>query len=133
MNSSLKLDRRAFLQGIGGVALALPALDVMGKEVTEVAPRRFCALYTANGMSLPREENRLDEWSWFPRAKDEKGDFVFGASTKPLEPFRKQLSFMGGLYHENGLKADPHVCSDMWLTGAPLHDPAPGTYNTWHR
>ncbi|MEO8499260.1 MAG: DUF1552 domain-containing protein, partial [Planctomycetota bacterium] len=26
--------------------------------------------------------------------------------------------------------ADPHQCSDMWLTGAPLHDSKPGTYNS---
>ena len=25
------------------------------------------------------------------------GEFVFGKSTEPLAPFRKQLSFMGGL------------------------------------
>ena len=37
---------------------------------------------------------------------------------------------MGGLYHPSGPKADPHVCSDMWLTGAPLHNPKPGSYNS---
>ena len=129
MRSSLKLDRRAFLKGLGGVALALPALDAMGAEVTERMPRRFCALYTANGMSLPRTEHGLDEWSWFPRA-DQNGEFVFGKSTEPLTPFRSKLSFIGGLYHPSGPKADPHTCSDMWLTGAPLHNPKPGTYNT---
>src|SRR5678815_5664490 len=51
-------------------------------------------------------------------------------STQPLSPFRKQLSFMGGLYHPSGPKADPHLCSDMWLTGAPLHNPKPGAYNS---
>src|SRR5678815_4724473 len=51
-------------------------------------------------------------------------------STQPLSPFRKQLSFMGGLYHPSGPKADPHLCSDMWLTGAPLHNPKPGTFNS---
>ena len=35
-----------------------------------------------------------------------------------------------GCYHPSGPKADPHVCSDMWLTGAPLHNPKPGTYNS---
>lgn len=129
MSSSLHLDRRAFLRGIGGVALALPVLDVMGAEVTEQTPRRFCAIYTANGMSLPRTENGLSEWSWFP-STESNGEFVFGKSTEPLSPFRKQLSFMGGLYHPSGPKADPHVCSDMWLTGAPLHNPKPGTYNS---
>ncbi len=129
MSHSLKIDRRAFLQGVGGVSLALPVLDAMGAEVTDRAPQRFCALYTANGMSLPKEDNDLDEWSWFPRAES-NGEFVFGKSTEPLSPFRKQLSFIGGLYHPSGPKADPHTCSDMWLTGAPLHNPERRTYNS---
>jgi hypothetical protein len=129
MPSSLHLDRRALLQGLGGVALALPVLDAMGSEVTDNSPRRFCALYTANGMSLPKHEHGIDEWSWFP-ASQQNGSFVFGKSTEPLSPFRKQLSFLGGLHHPSGPKADPHTCSDMWLTGAPLHNPKPGTYNT---
>ena len=129
MTSSHPIDRRAFLQGLGGMALALPLLDAMGEEATEQVPRRFCALYTANGMSLPKEEHGLDEWSWFPR-KGSGSDFEFGKSTQPFAPFRKQLSFMGGLEHGNGPKADPHICSDMWLTGAPLHNPKPGTFNS---
>ena len=129
MSTSLRIDRRAFLRGIGGAALALPVLDAMGAEVAERLPGRFCALYTANGMSLPKEENRLDQWAWFPR-QERNGEYVFGKSTEPLSPFRGQLSFMGGLHHPSGPKADPHTCSDMWLTGAPLHNPKPGTYNT---
>ncbi len=111
------------------MALALPVLDAMGAEVAEEVPRRFCALYTANGMSLPRPEHGIDEWSWFPTAERD-GKFVLGKSTEPLGPFREQLSFLGGLYHPSGPKADPHICSDMWLTGAPLHDPKPGTFNS---
>ncbi|MBY0507101.1 MAG: DUF1552 domain-containing protein [Bryobacteraceae bacterium] len=126
---STSLDRRAFLNGLGGVALALPVLDAMGAEVTQALPRRFCALYTANGMSLPRAEHGIEEWHWFPTAQN-NGEFVFGKSTEPLSPFRQQLSFMGGLHHPSGPKADPHTCSDMWLTGAPLHNPKPGTYNS---
>lgn len=129
MNRSIRLDRRAFLKGLGGVALALPVLDAMGAEVTDQIPRRFCALYTANGMSLPKTEHDIQEWSWFP-ASGTGSDFVFGKSTEPLAPFRKHLSFMGGMMHPNGPKADPHICSDMWLTGAPLHNPKPGTFNS---
>lgn len=117
------------LKGLAGVSLALPVLEAMGKEVAQQIPRRFCALYTANGMSLPRSQHQLDEWSWFPR-KEKDGQFVFGKSTEPLAPFRNKLSFLGGLHHPSGPKADPHVCSDMWLTGAPLHNPKPGAYNT---
>lgn len=129
MRTPLKLDRRAFLRGAGGAALALPVLDVMGAEVTSQTPRRFCAIYTANGMSLPRTEHGIADWHWFPTAEKD-GQFLFGKSTEPLAPFRKQLSFLGGLYHPSGPKADPHTCSDMWLTGAPLHNPKPGTYNS---
>ncbi|WP_238325983.1 DUF1552 domain-containing protein [Bryobacter aggregatus] len=122
------MDRRAFLRGVGGVALALPVLEAMGAEVADRIPRRFCAIYTANGMSLPKTEHGIDEWSWFP-AHGSGADFQFGKSTEPFHPFRKQVSFMGGLEHANGPKADPHICSDMWLTGAPLHNPKPGTFN----
>lgn len=129
MTTPRKLDRRAFLKGVGGISLALPVLDAMGAEVTNQIPRRFCALYTANGMSLPKAEHNLADWHWFPTAEKD-GQFVFGKSTEPLAPFRQHLSFMGGLHHPSGPKADPHTCSDMWLTGAPLHNPKPGTYNT---
>ncbi|MDX1982510.1 MAG: DUF1552 domain-containing protein [Bryobacteraceae bacterium] len=129
MRTSLKIDRRAFLKGVGGASLALPVLDAMGAKVTDQVPRRFCAIYTANGMSLPKTEHGIEDWHWFPTA-ERNGEFVFGKSTEPLSRFRKQLSFMGGLYHPSGPKADPHTCSDMWLTGAPLHNPKPGTYNT---
>ena len=124
-----KIKRRSVLKGIAGTALALPPLEAMGSEVTGHLPKRFCAIYTANGMSLPKTGHGINEWSWFPTRED-AGSFVFGESTLPLKPFRKHLSFMGGLYHENGVKADPHTCSDMWLTGAPLHDSTRETYNT---
>lgn len=129
MSTSQRIDRRAFLRGVGGATLALPVLDAMGAEVTREAPRRFCALYTANGMSLPKAENGLDEWSWFPTTGSGV-QFKFGRSTEPLKPYRSQLSFLGGLYHPSGPKADPHTCSDMWLTGAPLHNPTQRTYNS---
>jgi hypothetical protein len=129
MTMSLKLDRRAVLRGFAGTALALPVLEAMGAEIIANAPRRFCALYTANGMSLPKPEHGIDDWSWFP-TKESEGRFELGKSTEPLKPFSDQISFFGGLFHENGTKADPHVCSDMWLTGAPLHNPKPGTFNS---
>ena len=125
----IKLDRRAVLRGMAGTALALPVLEAMGDEVIAQRPRRFCALYTANGMALPKPEHGIDDWSFFPTVEKD-GRFVFGKSTEPLAEFHEQISFFGGLHHENGTKADPHLCSDMWLTGAPLHNPKPGTYNS---
>lgn len=129
MTNSFRIDRRAFLKGLGGATLALPVLDIMGAAAVDPLPRRFCAIYTANGMSLPLKDHGISDWSWFPQTAA-NGEIVFGKSTAPLLPYRRQISFMGGLYHPNGPKADPHTCSDMWLTGAPLQNPKPGTYNT---
>ena len=129
MPAAIRVDRRAFLRGIGGITLALPVLDAMGAEVSDKIPRRFCALYTANGMSLPGPQLGIHDWHWFP-TQEKDGQFVFSKSTEPLSPYRQHVSFLSGLYHPNGPKADPHVCSDMWLTGAPLHNPKPGTYNS---
>ena len=95
MSRSLYMDRRAFLKGLGGAALALPVLDVMGAEVTNQIPRRFCALYTANGMSLPKSDHGINEWSWFPAAES-NGEFVFGKSTEPLSPFRSSSALWVG-------------------------------------
>ncbi|QEH34655.1 hypothetical protein OJF2_31960 [Aquisphaera giovannonii] len=128
MPAPAPLDRRTVLKGLAGVTLSLPYLEAMGGEAARRPPRRFCALYTANGMSLPNARHGIPEWSWFP-AKEGK-DFELGKSTEPLRPFRDRISFLGGLQHPNGSKADSHICSDMWLTGAPLHDPKPGAYNT---
>ena len=128
MPSHARLNRRSVLKGVAGTALVLPVLEAMGDEANARPPRRFCALYTANGMSLPKSEHGLNDWSWFPTLKGNA--FEHGKSTAPLLPFRRDLSFLGGLYHENGTKADPHVCSDMWLTGAPLHNSERGKYNS---
>ena len=124
-----RLDRRAVLRGLAGTALALPLLEAMGEEAAAAPPRRFCAVYTANGMALPRPELGIDEWFWFPKTGPD-GRLALGKSTEPLAPFVDRMSFFGGLCHSNGPKADSHICSDMWLTGAPLQAPKPGTFNS---
>ncbi len=124
----MQLSRRRTLQGLFGISLALPFLETYGAEELKNPARRFCAMYTANGMSLPAEKNHKTEWNWYP---DKTGsDYSFSKSTEPYAPLRSKMTFVGGLHHSNGPLADPHVCSDMWLTGAPLHNPKPGTYNT---
>jgi hypothetical protein len=127
MNESI--NRRSVLKGLAGITLALPTLDIMGEEVLKESnqAKRFCGMYTANGMSLPKADNKIDDWNWYPAT--EGRDFKFNQSTKPLERFRNDVTMFGGFGHLNAIKSDPHVCSDMWLTGAPFHDPKPGRYN----
>lgn len=124
-----RIPRRAVLRGAAGAALALPFLEAMGADAEPGPPRRLCAVYTANGMALPRPELGIEDWYWFPRTADD-GGVILGKSTEPLAPFVDRLSFFGGLSHTNGPKADGHICSDMWLTGAPLQAPKPGTFNS---
>ena len=90
MKRNFKLDRRAFLKGTAGATLALPVLEAMGSEVLEVAPRRFCAIYTANGMSLPQAKHNIDAWSWFPRLNKD-GHFLFGKSSSKVTSHKKVL------------------------------------------
>ena len=124
------INRRSFLKTSLGVGLALPCLEVMGAKLFEaqkVAPR-FCALYTANGMSIPLAKHHIDEWSWLPQTTGR--NYPMGKSLEPLASFRDDITILSGLEHPNGAKADPHLCSDMWLTGANLRNPKPGTPQT---
>ena len=130
MTRSLQLDRRAFLKGIGGVALALAGSRRHGRGSDRPdSPPLLRDLHRQRHVAARRPSTASTSGAG-SRRPSSNGEFVFGKSTEPLAPFRKQLSFLGGLYHPNGPKADPHVCSDMWLTGAPLHNPKPGTYNS---
>ena len=83
MPTAFRLDRRALLKGMAGVALPLPLLEAMGKEVAEETPRRFCAFYVANGMTLPDPKLGIDDWSWFPRAQKD-GEFVFSVANHSI-------------------------------------------------
>ena len=89
---------------LAGVTLALPLLETMAKPVAARTPRRFCAMDTANGMSLPNPEHGIDEWSWFP--KTELRAFEFGKSTRaaigrlgPLAFGRRVGARLGGGSH----------------------------------
>ena len=60
MGSPLQLDRRAFLMGVGGTALALPVLDAMGAEAARQILLLKLTAYSAQlrascnpGMRLP--------------------------------------------------------------------------------
>ena len=56
----IQRDRRAVLKGFAGVMLGMSMLEAMGKEVAANIPRRFCAMDTANGMSLPNPKHGID-------------------------------------------------------------------------
>ena len=105
-------------------------LEAMGKEVAET-----------NAAAVLRDVHRQRHVPAESKARHQRVELVsddrraetfeFGKSTEPLAPVpRRSSASWAGLYHPNGTKADPHLCSDMWLTGAPLHNPKPGTFNS---
>ena len=67
MTSSLQLNRRAVLKRLARVMLSLPLREAMGDEVAAKIPRRFCAMVTANGVSLPNPKHGIDHWNWSPK------------------------------------------------------------------
>jgi hypothetical protein len=93
------LDRRMFLRGAMGTAIALPLLDAMVPAATAqtlTAGRerlRFGAIYIPNGVY---------PGMWHPEKVGK--DFEFKSIMKPLEPFRDYLTTVSGLKAPDGDK-----------------------------
>lgn len=85
-----RLSRRTFLRGLGGAALALPLLEVMGDGAARAAeptfPRRILFVFTANG----------DQPSRRFKTSHPTG-FVFDEFLAPLEPYRDELLILNKL------------------------------------
>ena len=103
----------------------LPVLEAMGKKVSETTHVVSvpCTLPTECHFRTP---TRLDEWSWFPRAK--KMVSLFLVSRQGFRPFRDQLSFLGGLYHPKG-RNRPACLLRHVADWSSLQDPKREVYN----
>ena len=101
------LDRRRFLRGTAGFALALPAFESFsavadaaenGAGKTSSPPRRLACVYLPNGVPMPLEEDpAYQDWSWFPHGEGK--DFKFTKCLDPLEPLRNDLTVISGMSH----------------------------------
>jgi hypothetical protein len=118
---SWHLNRRTFLHGTG-ISLALPYLECMGANSTpngNTHPARLCCSFFANGVSLPPENHpEHEKWHWFPIGEGK--DYKLTQSLKPLEPFRKEMTILGGLSHPLGRLLVGHATGDIWLTGGDV-------------
>jgi hypothetical protein len=102
------LNRRTLLRGAGGVALALPWLEIMsGKEAqAALPPKRMLTYFFANGMIPKDYECQGGEY-----------DFTLSKSLMPLERHKQQLIVTHGIgmscrgfAHTD---ATPHVLTGM--------------------
>lgn len=115
------LNRRTFLHGTG-VALALPMLECMAKPAgtrPKSTPPRLCCVFFANGVSLPPVDHAdHKKWNWFPLG--EGANYRLTQTLKPLEPFRQDMTILGGLSHPLGRLLVGHATADIWLTGGDV-------------
>ncbi len=116
MSKPWQIPRRAFLKGMG-VAVALPPLEAMA--LNRNRPKRLCVLYVPNGVSIaPPDHPAHKEWNWFPIGKGR--EFTFTKTQESLEPFRKQLTVLGGLSHPRSRNLLGHAAGDTFLTGGDI-------------
>ena len=80
---------------------------------------RLCCAFFANGVSLPPEKHpHHEKWHWFPLG--EGRDYRLTDTLRPLEPFRKDMTILGGLSHPRGRLLVGHDTADTWLTGGDI-------------
>ena len=106
------LSRRTFLQGIG-TTISLPLLDAMSPALTAQSKTGAAPLTRYGFMYIPH--GVINE-QWIPVTAGP--DFEFKPIMKPLEPFRNQLTVVGGLDlgpHPQG--AGHTAPAPMWLSG----------------
>jgi hypothetical protein len=113
-------SRRHFLRG-AGVALALPwmeSLPLLGQESAKPAqkaalknpPLRFATIYFSNG---------VEPAHWW--AKGSGASMEIGPALQPMMPFREDITFLRGLYHQKALAStSPHLGRMNLLAGATV-------------
>ncbi len=116
MNRS-RISRRTFLRG-AGVAMALPwmeSLPVWGQtaeknSIPSEFPKRFAVMFTGNGINS-------NHW-W---AKGSGAEMELGKSLQPMEPLKKKMNFITGLFnkHATGVGIHPGQTGNL-LSGASL-------------
>ena len=123
-----RIDRRKLLRGLGGVAIALPALDAMGdalgvktlggREALGATgfPKRFVTVFTGSGTII-------DKW----RPTGSETSFTFGPITQPLAPHTDKIVVVDGLLGK-GANGEGHTDRmGAVLTGMPLLPTSNGT------
>ena len=118
------LDRRKFLRGLGGFALALPLFETfsgLAHAAKQKNKKRFAAFYMPDGVPMPlKEDPSYQDWSWFPHGRGK--DFTFTKCLEPLELLRDEVTVLGGLSHPAARSIHGHSNADQFLTGADTGD-----------
>ena len=86
-----RIPRRTVLRGLGGVAIALPWLDVMepSAQAQTTTPRRFVVMYEQSGVVLP---------AWLPSGSGTA--FTLSPTLEPLAPYQSRILVVDGLSND---------------------------------
>ena len=125
--NTYQMNRRTMLKA-AGISLALPWMESLAGPRTKSPPRRFCSIYFPYGVSLPKQDGEYGQWNWFPKGSGR--DFTFNKSLEVLEPFRDQVTVLGGLSHPKVRRIGGHDSGDTFLTGEELSLGATGLRNS---
>lgn len=114
---STRISRRTLLRGIGGVAIGLPFLEIMGNDGranagTPTIPQRFIVFFSPNG-------NIRENWA--PTAMGT--DFQLSTILAPLQAYKQNLIVMDGVDNEaakHGVGDDHMRGMGTMLTGTEL-------------
>src|SRR5438045_1490463 len=113
LKSAGRVSRRAVLRG-AGVTMALPWLESLPTSAqttgTGAFPKRFAVLFMGNGVNE-------DHWG-----ADGSGDGMkLSLSLTPLEPLKKKINVVNGLFNKNSTGQGIHPAqTGSLLTGAPI-------------
>src|SRR5882672_9544093 len=108
-----RIDRRTVLRGVG-VTMGLPWLDSLSAFAATPSgsafPKRFAVLFMGNGVN----ENH---WG----AEGSGADMKLSLSLSPLEPLKKRINVINGLFNKNSTGQGIHPAqTGSLLTGAPI-------------
>src|SRR5882762_5462481 len=108
-----RIDRRTVRRGVG-VTMGLPWLDSLSAFAATPSspsfPKRFAVLFMGNGVN----ENH---WG----AEGSGADMQLSLSLSPLEPLKKKINVINGLFNKNSTGQGIHPAqTGSLLTGAPI-------------
>jgi hypothetical protein len=105
------LSRRTFLRG-AGVAVGLPLLDAMVPAWTALAQTAAKPKPHMGFIYFPLGAI-MDQWT----PKGEGKDFELPPISKPLEPFKKQLTIISGMENRAAIGPVHALAPGTWLSG----------------
>ncbi len=134
--AKFRLNRRAVLRGAGGIAIALPWLEIMGTpqasaQAAATPAKRFLAVYTPGGSVIDDGVGGAKGVNKFRPTGTETAP-VLSPILAPLEPIKNKLLVLSGL-DMTSKKGEQHQAGIIaWMTGtaqldAPPNGGLPGT------